>query len=497
MPETNSLSIGALYIRVSTESQEELSPDAQKRLLLDYAKKNNILISGEHIFQDDGISGRKAEKRPAFQQMIALAKEKEKPFNVILVWKYSRFARNQEESIVYKSLLRKNGVEVISISEPLIDGVFGSLIERIIEWMDEYYSIRLSGEVFRGMSEAALRGRYLAKPPLGYRIERPKEPPVIVPEEAEIVRLIFDLYVKEGKSMFAIAKHLNALGFQTSHRKPFEKRSVEYILQNPSYAGTLRWNRTENESNRIKDKSEWILTEGNFPAIISKELYEAAAARFEQEYRPKGSRPVETHRHWLSGMLKCSVCGRSLATSIHTDQRYARTYTNFQCYGYSKGKCQVSHALSERKAVKNVLAGFEKLLAAESIPYEKKTAEIKNNTLSLIEEQLSRLAQKESRIRTAYENGIDTLEEYRESRTRIQAERTRLEKQLASSQESLSSPEEEEALLRRKIQNVYELLSNPDVETSLKSAAIRSVCEKIIYHKKTEEFQIFLYLSTL
>ncbi|MCX4316716.1 MAG: hypothetical protein OSJ52_08785, partial [Lachnospiraceae bacterium] len=73
----------------------------------------------------------------------------------------------------------------------------------------------------------------------------------------------------------------------------------------------------------------------------------------------------------------------------------------------------------------------------------------------------------------------------------------RLEKQLASSQESLSSPEEEEALLRRKIQNVYELLSNSDVETRLKSAAIRSVCEKIIYHKKTEEFQIFLYLSTL
>ena len=56
MPEPNSLQLGALYIRVSTESQEELSPDAQKRLLLDYAKKNNILISGEHIFQDDGIS---------------------------------------------------------------------------------------------------------------------------------------------------------------------------------------------------------------------------------------------------------------------------------------------------------------------------------------------------------------------------------------------------------------------------------------------------------
>ena len=76
---------------------------------------------------------------------------------MILVWKYSRFARNQEESIVYKSMLKKDHVEVISISEPLVDGPFGSLIERIIEWMDEYYSIRLSGEVLRGMKEKALR----------------------------------------------------------------------------------------------------------------------------------------------------------------------------------------------------------------------------------------------------------------------------------------------------------------------------------------------------
>ena len=59
---------------------------------------------------------------------------------------------------MYKSLLRRKcDVEVVSVSEPLVDGPFGSLIERIIEWMDEYYSIRLSGEVFRGMSEKAMK----------------------------------------------------------------------------------------------------------------------------------------------------------------------------------------------------------------------------------------------------------------------------------------------------------------------------------------------------
>ena len=107
---------GAIYIRVSTDKQEELSPDAQRRLLLDYAKKHEVDVPKEYIYQDNGISGRKADKRPSFQEMIATAKSKEHPIDIIIVWKYSRFARNQEESIVYKSLLKKNNVDVVSVS---------------------------------------------------------------------------------------------------------------------------------------------------------------------------------------------------------------------------------------------------------------------------------------------------------------------------------------------------------------------------------------------
>ncbi len=110
--------------------------------------------------------------------MIAAAKSDSHPFDVILVWKFSRFARNQEESIVYKSLLRKKcHVDVVSISEPVIEGPFGSLIERIIEWMDEYYSVRLSGEVTRGMTEKALRGGYQARPLWAIGLWNTENPP--------------------------------------------------------------------------------------------------------------------------------------------------------------------------------------------------------------------------------------------------------------------------------------------------------------------------------
>ena len=249
------------YVRVSTGKQDELSPDSQAKLLKDYAKSHGYVVS--KIFYEVGISGRKADKRPEFQKMIGLAKASDHPADAILVWKYSRFARNQEESIVYKSLLKKkHNVDVISVSEPLVDGPFGSLIERIIEWMDEYYSVRLSGEVTRGMKEKAERGGYQARPPLGYKIVTHKEPPVIVPEEAEIVKLIFEKYANENLGIFEIARLLNMHNFKTSHGKEFERRSIEYILQNPTYCGMIRWNRTINESNEIRPESEWIVTDG-------------------------------------------------------------------------------------------------------------------------------------------------------------------------------------------------------------------------------------------
>ncbi|MDE6580287.1 MAG: recombinase family protein, partial [Ruminiclostridium sp.] len=97
------MKIAACYIRVSTDDQLEYSPDSQLEKIREYAKRNNMILPEENIFiEEEGISGRKAAKRHEFQRMIATAKSKPKPFDTILVWKFSRFARNREDSIVYK-----------------------------------------------------------------------------------------------------------------------------------------------------------------------------------------------------------------------------------------------------------------------------------------------------------------------------------------------------------------------------------------------------------
>ena len=159
-----------LYARVSSDKQDvDLSISAQLKALREYAARNHHTVVKE--FVDEAESGRTAY-RPQFREMISLAKRAEKPFDLILVYKYSRFARSREDSIVYKALLKKSGVQLISITEPLDDTAMGRLMQAIIECIDEFYSENLGEEVTRGMRESASRGFYLSsRPPYGYQSE--------------------------------------------------------------------------------------------------------------------------------------------------------------------------------------------------------------------------------------------------------------------------------------------------------------------------------------
>ena len=486
---------GAAYIRVSTHMQEELSPDAQKKLILERAKADNILIPPEYIYLEKGVSGKRADRRPEFLRMIAAAKQKPAPFSTIYVWKFSRFARNQEESILYKGLLRKQcGVEVVSVSEPLVDGPFGSLIERIIEWMDEYYSIRLSGEVTRGMTEKAQRGGYLARPPLGYRIDQPKQPPVIVDEEARIIRLIFDKYVNEGMSLFQLARYLNDRGLKTSHGKSFERRSLEYILQNPVYCGYTRWNMTCNETKEVKERDEWIIRKGSHQPIVSEEIFQAAQLRRESEYRPRGARPSSTYRHWLSGLVKCPYCGRTMIAK----RRTGRDYFYFVCYGYTKGKCLESSAVNSKILEPEILNAIKAASQETSLDFQiRQTVQAEpDSELLILQAQIDKLDLKEQRIKEAYRNGVDSLAEYKENKEILGRERAALTARLTKLQ-SIPDSKALTPVMQERLHNVYEILSSDNFTDQQKSEALRSVVEKIIWHKDAQLAEVFYYYVDL
>ena len=469
--------IGALYIRVSTEDQAELSPDAQKRLLLDFAQKNHIIISNEFIFSES-VSGRHVQKRPEFQRMIAIAKQPSHPIDVILVWKYSRFARNQEESIVYKSMLKKDNVDVISVSEPLIDGPFGSLIERIIEWMDEYYSIRLSGEVLRGMKEKALQHGYQTTPCLGYEAVGHGKPFQINETEYAMVSYIMNLYDNQNIDETAIARRCNDLGYRTKRGNRFERRTIDRILQNPFYCGIVSWNGVE--------------FDGAHEVRLSRDRFQKRQKLIASRRRPVKARNVSTCKHWLSGLLKCSVCGATLSYTGNGKCPY------FQCWKYAKGFHKTSVALSVKKAEEAVITYFDQVLAGADFTYVRKEQPAdKDNTAAIeqLQRELAKLSTRESRIHDAYESGIDTLEEYKSNKDRLISNRLQLENELENLLQMQKEKELNKEEVLQEIKSVNDILKNPDVGYEEKGNLIRTILDQIVYDKESGKMYFDIIVS--
>lgn len=484
MSVTQSLEIGAAYIRVSTDDQTELSPDAQLRVILDAAKDDHFVIPQEYIFiEKKGISGRKADNRPEFQNMIAIAKSQQPaPFKRLYLWKFSRFARNQEESTFYKGILRKKcGVEIKSVSEPIMEGMFGRLIETIIEWFDEYYSINLSGEVIRGMSEKALRNGYQMVPSLGYDAVGGGKPFVINEEKYAIVEYIFQNYYA-GKDMSSIARDCNNRGWRTRRGNPFERRTILRVLNNKFYIGQVYWNGYNFQG-----------THETRPSIT--DIFDECQERMSREYRPAKRRDVSNCKHWLSGLIKCSVCGATLAYQRTSNPK--KRGNMFNCWKYLKGFHPGSSAISERHIEKSILESLKKVIDTNIIEFEyiPKVNNNQKNEISIINDALSRVDIKEQRIREAYENGIDTIDEYRTNKERLAKEREALTRELIHLQEQFSANDEapDKKELIAKIESVYDIVSDCHMEYETKGIAIRSVIKEIVWDKTQKELHFHYY----
>lgn len=474
------MKIAAAYLRVSTEDQDEYSLDSQLKLIREYASKNDYIVPEEYVFVDDGISGRSAAKRTAFQTMIATAKEKEHPVDAILLWKFSRFARNQEESIVYKTMLRKLDVSVVSISEPLPEGPFASLIERIIEWMDEFYSIRLSGEVKRGMLEKASRGEPLTIAAFGYRMENS----TLLPDErAPIVQEIFSAYAA-GKGMAAIARSLGARGVRTVRGNLPDNRFVEYMLHNPVYIGKIRWSKDGRAASlRDYDNENILVYDGNHEPIISTELWQAVQERLviEKKKYPKHARKNEATSWMLKGLVRCSSCGSTL---VHQ----STACPSMQCHRYAHAQCADSHSLSIAKANRIVIAALEHHVSAldfNIVPIETKEKAPTDDCSRLIKLEERKLV----RIQEAYEAGIDSLEEYAEKKRKVQADIEKLKQHAPAPKVAV-----DKVVFAKKVEKVLDVIKRPDVDESTKNEALRTIISKIVYNKPAQSLDIYFYI---
>lgn len=482
------LKIGAAYIRVSDERQDEYSPDSQLKKIMDTATRDGYLIPEEYVFYDDGISGKSTKKRDAFNRMIALAKEKEHPFDRIYIWKYSRFARNQEESLVYKNLLRKKNVAVVSVSEPIPEGPFGSLIERIIEWMDEFYIINLGEEVMRGMTEKASRGEPICAPPFGYIIKEGKYYPDEENGEADAVRTVFTLY-SNGVKQRAIARILGERGIRTRVGKVPESRWVDYMLHNHCYIGKIRWctDGSRSVSKRRLDNENIMIIDGQHEPIVSVELWDKVQRMLAEQKRmyPKYAKQNQKVDYMLKGLVKCSNCGGPItAGGAKSGKAQARC---LQCCNYSKGSCRVSHSITLPKLEKAFIEGMKQALGECKFtvtlkdPKEISSDGVDYDKLILLEQR--RL----ERAKAAYFAEVDSIEQYAHNKKEI----TERIENLKAQRDTEVKIQPESAPLAKKVFGIVEFIEREDVSPAEKNEALRSVISKVVYEKGKGNLAIY------
>jgi site-specific DNA recombinase len=477
----------AIYIRVSTEEQTEYSPQAQYDELLAYAKEHQLMVQENHVFIDNGISGKSALKRPAFLSMMKLSKAKPRPFDVVLVHKYDRFARNKEDSVLYKAMLKKSGIRVISIKEPIpTDDKFAVIYESMLEAMAEYYSLNLAEEVKKTMIKKAHQGEHQSIAPFGYRNK--DKTFELVPEEAVIVKHIFHQFLQQDKSCWQIAKEINQMGIKTHRGNAFESRAITYILTNPVYAGFSRWTPTEKRP-RNENHPDTVIVPANHTPIITKELFKAVQNKINANKKRPHKRPttLQNQYTWLQGILLCGNCNHPLLVSNH----YKNGNVQLQCGSYNHGLCAVSHSISTARLIPVILNTLQALvdfshITAYSVSFQKDNDCLK--TLEQYKMQRNQLLRKLERVKEAYLNSIDSLEEYTKNKTELQNQLQEIDYKI-DTENKQSSLFEKNAT---KFPNVCSLISSPQFTLSQKKVIAKNIFDKIIYKKSTQTIEIHL-----
>jgi site-specific DNA recombinase len=298
------------YVRDSGGVAQEKSTTDQRAELAAYAAARGWQVAG--WFEDAARSGADAESRPAFQELIAACRREPPPVAGVLLWSYSRFARDELDAQFYRADLRRRGVEVISVSDSVPDGAFSTVFEALISWKDAQFLADLAENVKRGQRANVLRGYSHGGPaPFGYRAEaveigvhRDGKPRiaarwVVDPTTAPQAVRIFEMRAQG----YTVEQIREALAL------PLTKSGLHYVLRNPVYIGTLHYGGEE--------------IAGGVPALIERALWARVQALTTRYARSRTA-------YLLSGLLFCGACGGPMYGMRTTTK--GREYRYYICW---------------------------------------------------------------------------------------------------------------------------------------------------------------------
>ena len=378
------------YARYSSAGQRDVSIEQQLADIRTFAQREGYTLV--HEYADHARSGYKnASARTAFQSMISAAADGS--YDTIIAWKVDRFGRNREDSAIYKGKLRRFGVRVLYAMEPIPEGSAGVLLEGMLEATAEWYSRQLSENVTRGMTDNAMKCLYNGTRIIGY--SRGSDGRYAInPDEAAVVRNIFDLY-SSGWSAARIARQLNAHGLRTSRGKAWNPESLIRVISNERYTGVYIWGDI-----RVPD---------GMPAIVDRKTFDEA-----QRMKKKTGRHIEQGNvdFLLTGKAFCGHCGAAMIGDSGTSKNGNRHYY-YTCQARKALKGCTKKSL-HKDALEDYVVNFV-LDVALAAPQIEQTAdavmalqeeELKRSPLSAMEAEYEETKKKIRNINEAIAAGI-------------------------------------------------------------------------------------------
>lgn len=380
-----------IYARYSSDNQREESIEGQIRECSAFAEKNGITILKHYI---DRAFSAKTDNRPEFQQMIKDSNQG--LFDVVLVWKLDRFARNRYDSAHYKHLLRKNGVKVISATEAISEGAEGIILESVLEGYAEYYSVDLSEKIKRGQTENALKCVSNGAPsPLGYKVndERHFE---IDPLTAPFILETFQMYNK-GKTIKEIVEYLNEKGLRNSIGNKMQATAVSKILRNRRYIGEFIYGD--------------ITIPNGIPQIVPEDLFESVQKKLDKNKRAPARKRAEED-YLLSTKLYCGHCGVYMNGESGTSHT-SKIHRYYKCSNAKKKKTCTKKTVKKDWIEDLIIEETVKLIMDDKvidaiINSVLDHQESENNNIPYYEKQLSEVEKAIDNMLNAIQQGILT-----------------------------------------------------------------------------------------
>ena len=433
----------AVYARVSTKSTEQVSSiENQTRYYTEKVEKTPNWEMLE-IYSDDGHTGTDAN-RENFQRLLSDVMSGK--INCVVVKDLSRFARNYSDAgSLIDNLFVQMGVRFISLAENvdsyLNPDSVSSIIVPITNVMNDQYCYQTSKKIRQVFDYKRRNGQYIgAFAPYGY-VKHPKDKHqlIIDPDAAEIVKLVFSLFLK-GTSKRATALYLNEHGVPSPSAYKLQKgipvstrgyddpmwgaRMIHSILTNPTYAGDLAQGRSRVKSYKVHEvesvpREEWVEVAGTHESIIDYETFDKVQALLQRDTRtsPKG-REV----HLFSGFLKCADCGRAITRSVGNNNNvyYAcstyknRSRTACTMHSIKHNRLEAAVLFAVQQQIHLAVSYSEMIARINTAPVKKSQSIRLEELIAAKERELAKISRYKQSLYQDWKDGEITQQDYRD-----------------------------------------------------------------------------------